>query len=81
MADLSLETVDSVARDAQCTPPRAEPLSRHEWLRRFMAQIHSVSGFNVNAAAMWPEGYDGLCRGFEADPEAAATAQLRYWLD
>jgi len=81
MAELRLETVESAASGAQIAAPRAERLPQQEWLRRFMAQIHSVSGFNVDAAAMWPEGYDGLCKGFESDPEAAASAQLRYWLD
>lgn len=60
---------------------RADGIPAHEWLRRFMARIHSVSGFNVNAAATWPEGYPGLSRGFETDPEAAASAQLSSWLD
>ncbi len=67
------------------TPPahsdRAEAISEHEWLRRFMARIHSVSGFCVNAGATWPEGYAGLSRGFEGDPEGAANEQLNYWLE
>jgi hypothetical protein len=70
---------------AASSPPsrgeRAEGLAAHEWLRRFMARIHSVSGFNVDAAAMWPEGYPGLSKGFEADPEAAASLHLSAWLD
>ena len=80
MQELRLQTVESSA-DPQRGPGRADGISAHEWLRRFMAHIHSVSGFNVDAAAMWPEGYHGLSRGYEADPEAAASAQLRHWLD
>ena len=80
MQEPQLQTVASPGEPPRA-PAHADGIPSHEWLRRFMAHIHSVSGFNVDAAAMWPEGYRGLSRGFEADPEAAASAQLRYWLD
>ena len=78
MKELRLQTVDVSERRS---PLPGERIGADEWQRRFMAHIHAVSGFNVNAAATWPEGYRGLSKGFEADPEAAASAHLSYWLD
>ncbi len=81
MTDLGLQSVEESSR--QPAEPRggAAALAADEWQRRFMAHIHAVSGFNVNAATTWPEGYRGLAKGFEADPEAAASAHLSCWLD
>jgi hypothetical protein len=81
MKELGLQTIDASAQPAPFGSERGERLPADEWQRRFMAHIHAVSGFNVNAAATWPEGYRGLSKGFEADPEAAASAHLSYWLD
>ena len=81
MKELRLLTVDEATRYSPPPGDRAAAISAHEWQRRFMAHIHAVSGFNVNAATTWPEGYRGLSKGFEADPEAAASTHLSYWLD
>ena len=81
MTEPSLQTVETPARLSPSAGALADGIPAHEWLRRFMARIHAVSGFSVNAAATWPEGYAGLSRGYETDPEAAATAHLSGWLD
>ncbi len=79
--ELQLQTVESSSGPSPAAVSRAGAIPAEEWQRRFMARIHSVSGFNVNAAATWPEGYQGLSVGYEADPEGAASAHLSYWLD
>jgi len=81
MKDLRLQTIDASERYAPSRGEWTDWIPADEWQRRFMAHIHAVSGFNVNAATTWPEGYKGLSKGFEADPEAAASAHLSYWLD
>jgi hypothetical protein len=81
MIDLRLQTVADSTQPADACGACADGVSPEEWQRRFMAHIHAVSGFNVNAATTWPEGYRGLSRGFETDPEAAASAHLSCWLD
>lgn len=81
MNELRLQTVEVSSPPPPTPGARLERLSAEEWQRRFMARIHAVSGFSVNAAATWPEGYAGLSKGYEADPEAAAGAHLSYWLD
>jgi hypothetical protein len=80
MKELRLQTVD-VSEHHEPLSGRSDRIPADEWQRRFMAHIHAVSGFNVNAATTWPEGYRGLSKGFEADPEAAASSHLSYWLD
>lgn len=81
MKELRLQTIDVSERQAAPADARADRIPADEWQRRFMAHIHAVSGFNVNAATTWPEGYRGLSKGFEADPEAAASTHLSFWLD
>jgi hypothetical protein len=81
MKELRLQTTPASSSRSPPLGERADGIPADEWQRRFMARIHAVSGFNVNAAATWPEGYRGLSKGFEADPEAAASAHLSYWLD
>ena len=79
--ELQLQTVESSSATMAAPGSRGSGIPADEWQRRFMARIHAVSGFNVNAATTWPEGYRGLSKGFEADPEGAASVHLSYWLD
>jgi hypothetical protein len=79
--ELQLQTVEAPSAQSPAPGSRGSGIPADEWQRRFMAHIHAVSGFNVNAAATWPEGYAGLSKGYEADPEGAANVHLSYWLD
>lgn len=81
MKEHRLQTVEESSRHSALPGACADAMPADEWQRRFMAHIHAVSGFNVNAAATWPEGYRCLSKGFESDPEAAASLHLSCWLD
>jgi hypothetical protein len=80
-SELALHGSDACSRQPTLPPGRAEVIPADDWQRRFMAHIHAVCGCSVNAATAWPEGYRGLSKGFEADPEGAASARLGAWLD